>query len=126
MEKSWEKFTNFTVGEMPSYKASEFIEAIKDSGGVISTIADRVGCSRPTVTKYIDEYVTVRTAFEAERNRVTDKARSNVIDAIEEGDLSTSKWWLQVKDAEFVQKSEVDLKSAGKPLTFRVVYEEED
>ena len=41
------------------YTAKQFIEAIPGSGGIVSTIARRVGCNWYTAKKYIDNYPTV-------------------------------------------------------------------
>lgn len=87
------------------YTAAQFIKAIPGTGGIISEIADRVGCSWITAKKYIYEFSTVQEAYQEECNRVTDKARGNVKRAIDRGDLQTSKWWLQVKDPEFTPTS---------------------
>ena len=86
------------------YTAAQFIEAVKGTGGVISAVANRVGCSWHTAKKYIEQYATVKEAWEAERHIITDKARHNIIKAIGEGDLQMSKWWLQVMDPDFVPR----------------------
>lgn len=103
------------------YTAAQFIAAIKGSGGVISAIADAVGCSWHTARKYIDQYPTVKEAWENERQRITDRARHNIIKSIGEGDLQMSKWWLQVMDEEFVPRQQQEV--TGK-MTFRVVYDD--
>jgi len=89
------------------YTAAQFIEAVKGTGGVISAVANRVGCSWHTAKKYIEQYATVKEAWEAERHIITDKARHNIIKAIGEGDLQMSKWWLQVMDPDFVPRTDV-------------------
>lgn len=100
------------------YTAAQFIAAIKGSGGVISAIADAVGCSWHTARKYIDQYPTVKEAWENERQRITDRARHNIIRAIGEGDLQLSKWWLQVMDEEFVERQRTELSGTnGEGLT---------
>lgn len=78
------------------YTAKQFIDAIPGTGGIISEIATRVGCRWHTAKKYIVEFATVREAWEAERNRITDIAESNIVVAVKAGDLHMSKWWLQV------------------------------
>ena len=90
------------------YTAAQFIEAVKGTGGVISAVADRVGCSWHTAKKYIEQYATVKEAWENERHKITDKARHNIIKAIGEGDLQMSKWWLQMMDEEFVPQAKLD------------------
>jgi len=92
------------------YTAEQFIAAIPGTGGVISLIADVVGCSWHTARKYIHEHATVLEAFEAERMSITDRARHNILKAIEAGDLAMSKWWLQCQDPEFSTKSETTIK----------------
>lgn len=91
------------------YTAGQFIKAIKGSGGVVSAIADTVGCSWNTARKYIDQYPTVQEAWQNERQRITDRARHNIIRAIGDGDLQMSKWWLQVMDDEFVPRQRTEL-----------------
>ena len=88
------------------YTAAQFIKAIPGTGGIISDIADRVGCSWNTAKKYITSYPTITDAYDEECNRITDKARGNVKRAIDRGDLQTSKWWLQVKDPEFTPRQQ--------------------
>jgi hypothetical protein len=89
------------------YTAGQFIKAIKGTGGVISSIADKVGCTWHTAKRYIEDYPTIQEAYIAERNRVSDKAQNNIITAIvNKSDLAMSKWWLQVKEPEFMPKEE--------------------
>jgi hypothetical protein len=79
------------------YSAQAFINAIPGTGGIISTIAERVGCAWHTAKKYIDEYPTVKQAYMNEKRKVDDKAVSNVFKAIAKGDISTSMWWIKMK-----------------------------
>jgi len=103
------------------YSAQQFIEAVHGTGGIISGIASRVGCDWHTVRRYIDEYPTVRQAYEDERHKITDEAQHNIVEAIRGGDLQVSKWWLQVMDKDFTPKQELDLSSGGKPIIIREV-----
>ena len=89
---------------MPSYKVKTFLDAIPDTGGIVSALASKVGCDWHTAKKYIDKHSSLKGAWEAECNRVTDKAKHNIVEAIEGGDLQMSKWWVQVKDDEFTPK----------------------
>ncbi|MCP4567968.1 MAG: hypothetical protein GY841_10350 [FCB group bacterium] len=92
---------------MPTYNTQQFIKAIPGTGGIISQIAKTVGCAWDTAKKYIDTHPTVRQAWENERNVITDRAQHNILAAIIDGDLQMSKWWLQVKDPEFIEKREL-------------------
>jgi hypothetical protein len=96
------------VAGRPQYTAKRFIAAMPGTGGVISQIARAVGCDWHTAKRYIEEHPTVKLAWEAERNSITDRARWHVLKAIEEGDLPTCKWWLQVMDEEFTPKASVN------------------
>ena len=96
-----------------NYRAQDFIDAIPGTGGIVTALADRVGCSWHTAKKYVVEYPTVAEAWEAERNKITDKARHNIIKAIGEGDLQMSKWWLQVMDDEFVERQRHEVSGPG-------------
>ena len=91
-------------GKNGKYTAQQFIDAIPGTGGVVSAIADSVGCAWNTAKKYLDEYATVNQAWQNERNRITDKAEHNIVGAIKGGDLQMSKWWLQVMDDEFAER----------------------
>ena len=93
------------------FSAKKFINAIPGTGGIISALADKVGCTWNTAKSYIENYSTVAEAWGAERNKVTDKAKHNIIFSIKSGDLQMSKWWLQVIDPEFTPKHSVDQKT---------------
>lgn len=79
------------------YKAEKFIDAIKDSGGIVSTIAKRVGCDWHTAKKYIDTYATVTQAYQDECERVLDLAESKTIEMINEKDGTMIRYYLSTK-----------------------------
>ena len=79
------------------YKAQEFIEAIPGTGGIITTIAKRVGCAWHTAKKYVDNYPTIREAYDDECAAVLDMAESKVIKAMNDDDISTVRWYLATK-----------------------------
>ena len=95
------------------FTAQQFIAAIPGSGGIISQIAQAVGCNWHTARRYIDDHPTVHLAWEDERNSITDKARHNILMAIDDKDLQMSKWWLTVMDDEFVPRSKQEISGAG-------------
>ena len=103
-----------------AYKVKDFIDAIPGTGGIISALADKVGCEWHTAKRYTTDYVTVAEAWDAERNKITDKARHNIVKAIHGGDLQMSKWWLQVMDEEFVPREKREVAGDHK-VVFEVV-----
>jgi hypothetical protein len=107
------------------FTAKQFIDAIPGTGGVITTIAARVGCTWQTAKKYIVNYPTIFEAYENESHKIDDAAKSNVIgDIINKKSIETSKWWLRVKlPDEFAPAEKRDLRGAGDDgaIVFRVV-----
>jgi hypothetical protein len=100
---------------MPSYKAQQFIDAIPGTAGIIDTIAKRVGCDWHTAKKYIQEYATVKEAYDDETERVADLAVTVIIKAIREGDIATAKWYLTKKrKGDFGDAIEVSGPGGGK------------
>lgn len=85
------------MANQPQFRASDFIDAIPGTGGIVSKIAAKVGCSWHTARKYIDNYPTIKQAYDDECERVLDAAESVVIKKITEEDEQTAKWYLKMK-----------------------------
>ena len=84
-------------GHNGTYTAAQFIAAIEDSAGIISTIARRVGCAWNTAKRYIDTYATVKQAYENETQKVLDMAETTILKAIKAEDVGTARWYLSTK-----------------------------
>lgn len=91
-----------------TYTAKQFIDAIPGTGGIISAIASKVGCSWSTAKIFIDEYPTVKVAYEAETESLLDDAESLLTNNIKFGlkeqreiekpvDSADAKWLLSRK-----------------------------
>jgi len=80
---------------MPSYTNAQFEAAIRDSAGIINTVARRVGCDWHTAEKRIFKNERLARLFEDEASKVDDLAESVVIKAMQEGDVGAAKWWLE-------------------------------
>ena len=91
------------------YTAAQFIEALHKTGGIVSTLAEKLGCDWHTARAGIDRWPTVKRTWQDERAKVSDKAQSNVIKAIQDEDLPTSKWWLQLMDDEFTPREKREI-----------------
>jgi len=94
------------------YTAEQFIKAVKGTGGTITQIANRVGCDWHTAKRYFAQHPTVQLAWQNERQSITDKARWNVLLAIDKRDLQLSKWWLSVMDDDFIPKQKHEVTGA--------------
>lgn len=92
----------------PQFTAAQFIAALPGTGGVISAIAARVGCTWTTAKKYIETYPTIAEAYAAECERMLDLAESVVFQNVKLAqdlqrdsrlpvDTSDAKWLLSRK-----------------------------
>ena len=95
-----------------TFTTGQFIQAIDGSGGIISTIAAKVGCSWATAQKWIKEYPTVVQAYEDECQRINDMAQSVLMKSIKDGNTQDAKWWLSKKrKVEFGDALDVNLRN---------------
>lgn len=70
------------------------IEAIKDSGGIMSTIARRLGVTWHTADSWIKQYNETRQALQDERETILDLAESTLFKNIKDGNSQDAKWLL--------------------------------
>jgi len=99
------------------YKASDFIKAIPGSGGIITTIAKRIGCKWHTAKKYIEEYPTIQQAYEDECEAVNDLVVSVILESIKNGNTQDAKWWASRKRRSEYGEN-IDISSTGEPIQF--------
>lgn len=97
------------------YTAQQFIKAIPGSGGIVATIAKRVGCEWSTANRYIKDYPTIQQAYQDECETVSDMAESTLIKSMQEGDVSSAKWWLARK-RRITFGDNVDITSKGEAI----------
>lgn len=100
------------------YTTEQFIKAIPGTGGIITTIAKKVGCDWYTAKKFITQYATVQTAYQAERETVKDHVENALIIEAKEGESWAVKYYLstQAKDRGYAERQEIDLTSDGESL----------
>lgn len=79
------------------FTAEQFIKAIPGTGGVITAIARKVGCDWHTAKKYIDEFATVKRAYDDESEGILDLAEAKLIEAIHSGDTGMIRFYLTTK-----------------------------
>lgn len=101
------------MGRRNQYNANDFIKAIPGSGGIISTIAKRVGCEWLTAKRAIDSMPTVGEAYGNECETVLDMAESVLLKNIKDGDSADAKWYLSRKGKArgYVETQEVKLET---------------
>jgi hypothetical protein len=115
------------------YTAQQFLEVIPGSGGIVSTIAKRLGCDWHTADTYINTHPTVKAAYEAERQSILDLCESVVFRNVQiaqesqrngtVGDTSDAKWVLSRlgKERGYTTGHEVSGPEGG-PIIFEVIY----
>jgi len=127
-----------------NYPLDIMLDAIKGSGGITLTVAQRLQCDWMTAQKYINKWETSKTAFEAEGQQILDIAESvlerNIRIAYNQQrdpqtgeehlvDTSDAKWILSRKGKErgYADKSEVEVGTAkGSPFAFKFVSNVDD
>ena len=91
------------------FTAKQFIDAIPGTGGIVSKIADRVSCTWHTARKYIDEYPTIKQAYDDECESILDLAESALIKSVSEQEAWAVKYILSTKGRNrgYVERKEV-------------------
>ena len=123
-----------------NYSLDIMLDAIKGSGGITLTVAQRLKCDWMTAQKYINKWATSKTAFEAEGQQILDIAESvlerNIRIAYNQQrdpqtgeehlvDTSDVKWLLSRKGKirGYADKAEIEIDTT-EPIVFRVKREE--
>lgn len=73
------------------------LEAIKGSGGIMSTIARKLGVTWHTADSWIRESEELMEALKDEKETILDMAESTLLNKIKEGDEQSAKWYLSKK-----------------------------
>lgn len=105
------------------------LEAIHDSYGIVSRVAERIEKDWATARKYINKWEETRTAFVDEAERVTDVAESRLIKSINDGEQWAVKFWLTTKGKNrgFTERQELShMGPGGSMLTVKWVDADED
>ena len=97
-------------------KTEIIIEAIKDSGGIKSTIAERLSVDWHTADAWIRRNRRLSRALANEKEHLKDDAKGVVRNAIKDDkDVGTAKWLLSrlAKDEGFGDSSEISGPNGG-------------
>jgi hypothetical protein len=102
-------------GYTHKFNKSKILKAIENSGGIISTIAERLKCNWHTAQKYANLYPETRQMISDEEETLLDNAESVLHSAIANGDLQGVKYLLSTKGKKrgYVEKAEFDIKSTS-------------
>ena len=97
------------------FTAQQFIDAIPGTGGIVTKIAEKVGCVWNTARKYIDTHPTVQQAYDDECERILDMAESALFKSISERDAWAVKYMLSTKGKArgYIERTEHTGKDGG-------------
>ena len=86
------------------------LEAIKGSGGIVSTVSKRLGCAWSTARTYIDKWEDTQKAFLDEREAILDMAEGVIDNSVKDGNTQDAKWVLSTlgKDRGFSEKTQIE------------------
>ena len=103
---------------MKHIKQQDVLDAIKDSGGIISTIARRLHCNWNTAKAYCNKWESTKNALQEEKETTLDTAELKVLDAIKAGDTQIIKWFLSTKgkDRGYTTKIETSINTCDDPI----------
>jgi len=109
------------MGRLAGYTQKQILKAVKDSGGIISTIADRLKCDWHTAEKYVNKFDSTRQAYADENEVFLDSAVSVLKTKIEEQDLQAAKWLLATKGKHrgFTERQEIT-GADGVPIEIKI------
>ena len=103
-----------------NFSRQQVLEAIKGSGGIISTVAKRLGCEWHTARTYIRRWASTRIALEAEDEGILDLAESVLLKNIQlASKLQAGGELVDTKDAKYV----LSTKGKGRGYTERMEVE---
>lgn len=96
------------------YSLEQLLNAIKDSGGIVSTIAKRLDCHWNTADKYIKMYPETIQLLQDEAEKILDLCENTMIRAVQNGDVNSAKWILSTKGKKrgYTEKHEIELNNS--------------
>lgn len=102
----------------------DVLNAIKDSGGIITTIARRLNCNWNTARTYCNKWESTTTALQEETETVLDLAECGIIDAIKAGDLNIIKWYLSTKGKDRGYTTELNVMQDTEREPLKIIFED--
>jgi hypothetical protein len=90
------------------YSAQQVADAIREARGFVTVAAEKLGCHRATVQRYINDYATVKEAVEDSREKRHDYVENKLMSAINDGNVTAIIFYLktQCKDRGYVERTE--------------------
>ena len=94
------------------YTAEQMITALRETKGMLTLAARKLGCSNTTVMRYINEYPTVKAARDEEREKMGDAVELALYDeAVNKRNTAALIFMAKTlfKDRGYVERQEVNI-----------------
>lgn len=116
------------MGRKRILKKKELLENIKDSYGIISTIAARLHCDWHTVDETIKLYPECIKALEDEKESVLDFTEGKAIERIKDGDGAMIRFMLATKGKKrgYTYEDKLEDDDAGEDSAINVICDGEE
>jgi hypothetical protein len=103
------------MGAPRNFTKKDILEAIKGSGGIVSTIAKKLDCRWSTANKYINEWPETKQAIEDETQTILDMCEGAIYKSVKEGNTQDAKWVLATKGKlrGFTERQEISGPNGG-------------
>ena len=86
-----------TTSKPEMMAVDEMVAAIKGSGGFVTEIARRLGCSRSTVYRYKTRYSVIAEAIFEEKEHLLDTAESALLKQVNGGNITAIIFYLKTQ-----------------------------
>ena len=98
------------VKKHEKYTAAQVIQAVRETKGMLTVAAKRIGCHPETIYRYVREYPTVAAAVKEARESVTDMAELALYKAIQDGEGWAVCFYLktQGKGRGYIEKQQIE------------------
>ena len=89
------------------YSAQQMADAIREARGFVTVAAEKLGCHRATVQRYINDYATVQDALTDAREKRHDFVENKLMTAIQDGNITAIIFYLKTcKDRGYIERTE--------------------
>ena len=111
---------------MVKMSKKKYKEAVKDSGGVITTIANRLNVERKTVYEWLKKNPEMLIFKEQEEEKILDMAEISLFSQVKARDFGATKYILSTKGKGrgYVEKTESSIEHKGEG--FQLIIKEKD
>ena len=111
---------------MVKISKKKFKNALEDSGGVITTIANRMNVTRKAVYDWLKKHPEMREFKDQEEEKILDMAEISLFSQVREKDFGATKYILSTKGKNrgYIEKTEQAVEHKGEG--FKLIINEKD